>query len=98
MWQKYRKEGVTVLGVDVGESANDDWMHLARAFQSAHHLTYPELIDPSGQTQKAYHVQAYPTNVILDRQGIVRYAGEGYDADAVKAELQRLLKGSAGSG
>jgi Redoxin len=55
-------------------------------------LTYPLLLDPDGAAQRALGVQAFPTNIILDRKGVVRYAGAGFDRPAIDRTLAALAR------
>jgi len=63
----------------------------ARAFQQRHHLSYPILVDSEGEAQRAFGVTAFPTNVVLDRQGTVRYTEPGFNPAAIDNALQRLM-------
>ncbi len=54
-------------------------------------MTWPVALDSLGAASQAYAVQALPTVVVVDRQGIVRYRGNGMPSDA-----HRLLDGLAG--
>lgn len=64
------------------------------AFVAAHWgIEYPVLIDPALQAQMAYAVQAFPTVVVIDRQGTVRkvYRGEPTQA-ALHGEITKYLQ------
>jgi len=63
----------------------------ARAFQQRHHLTYPILLDSNDEAQRVFGVTAVPTNVVLDRQGTVRYTEPGFNPAAIDNALQRLM-------
>ncbi len=65
MWQRYRSDGVVVLGVDSGDTRG-----AARSFLSAHGVTYPIVFDP-GQTLAlgAYAVPGLPVTYVLNPQG-----------------------------
>ena len=78
--------GVQVLSV----TASDDGRHSESSPQatplsmndvqwyvSTYHLNYPALLDTSLQAGNAYGVQGYPTIYIINKQGIITYAGEG---------------------
>jgi thiol-disulfide isomerase/thioredoxin len=56
-------------------------------------MQYPVLHDPSLGAQMAYGVQAFPTVVVIDREGTVRkvYRGEPTEA-ALHREISRYLK------
>jgi peroxiredoxin len=78
-----------VLTVDVGESAEQ-----VRAFLADKPINFPVLLDPEGDTFKAWQAYAFPTTMILDRQHRIRYAVFGalqWDSDEVVDTLQQLL-------
>ena len=87
-----------MVGILVDHSVDD-----ARAFQRRHSLSYPVLSDPG---LKAYSelrrgdllstvvsadTAATPYNVVLDRQGKVRYRTIGFDEKAVQRLVEELL-------
>ena len=41
-------------------------------------VSYPILLDPKSQVSQLYQVQAMPTTVVIDRNGIVRFVHNGY--------------------
>jgi cytochrome c biogenesis protein CcmG, thiol:disulfide interchange protein DsbE len=79
---------VVVIGIDTGESG--DPMERAARFQAEHQLTYPILVDRDGAAQQAFGVRAFPTNVVIDRHGYVRFAGAGFDRPAIDHALDAL--------
>jgi thiol-disulfide isomerase/thioredoxin len=46
-------------------------------FKQKHKLPYDFALIPSGEAQMKYGINAYPTTVLLDRNGVVRYIGIG---------------------
>lgn len=89
IWQKYRSQGLTVLGVNTAEEG--DWEKKARGFVMEHQLTYPVLLDTEEALSQAFNVQVLPSIAILDRQGVVRYLGKGFDAATITAKVEELL-------
>jgi peroxiredoxin len=79
---------VVVIGINTGEEGEPQ--QKARAFQQKHGLTYPILLDEKGTVSAAYRVQGLPTNVIIDREGKVRYIDAGFNASAIGKKLQEL--------
>jgi peroxiredoxin len=71
---------VVVLGIDAREDAPlAEQTAKARQFRDKHDLTYPILVDAGDQVVEQYRVFAFPTNVIIDRQGIVHEVVAGAD-------------------
>jgi peroxiredoxin len=87
-WQKYRGRGVVIVGVNTGERGQQ--AQLARQFRDKHALTYPILLDAGDVSQK-YGVTAFPTNVVIDRKGIVRTVEIGFNPDGLSATLNSLI-------
>jgi peroxiredoxin len=66
-YQKYREQGVVILGVDQQESPDE-----VAEFMAQNGLNYPTVIDPQGEVGKTYQVIGIPTAVFIDAQGVVR--------------------------
>jgi len=88
-WQTFRDKGVVVIGIDTAEESHPK--EKAGEFRQKHELTYPILLDETGAVAKAYRVQGFPTNVIIDREGKVRYIAAGFNAAAIDQALQQLI-------
>src|SRR5262249_24083776 len=88
-WQKLRDQGLVVVAIDTAEEAGP--LAKARAFRQQHGLTYPIWIDADGAVRKAFAVAAYPTNVIIDGEGKIRYIAAGFNAAAIDQALQELM-------
>lgn len=70
---RYEDTGFAVLGVNVeGEAAP------AQEIVDAINVTFPILIDDGQQVSQMYNLQAMPSTVVIDRDGVVRYIHLGY--------------------
>jgi peroxiredoxin len=81
---------VAVVGVAV--YAHGEPTQCAKAFAQKHHLSFPVLVDATDQVAKSYGVSAVPTNLVLDKKGIIRYRGEGFDPQGMQQALEAALK------
>lgn len=63
-WQKYRAEGLVVVGVDFNDFERD-----ALAFARENGMTYPLVYDREGKLVDAYGATGVPETFVLDRQG-----------------------------
>lgn len=63
-WQRYRRQGLVVLGVDAQDFKSD-----ARHFIRRYGLTYPSVADGSGSTLDRYGVSGFPETWFIDRRG-----------------------------
>jgi peroxiredoxin len=77
VYQQFRKDPrVAFYAVDTGW--NDETAELGKASLLRHHLDVPMAFD-SGATAQALKVDALPSLVLLDSEGKVRFAHEGFD-------------------
>lgn len=70
---RYEDTGFAVLGVNVeGE------IEPAREIVDKTNVTFPILIDEAQQVSQMYNLQAMPSTVVIDRDGVIRYIHLGY--------------------
>ncbi len=85
--RKRRGAGLVVLGADYGDDPKD-----LPAFIEEIGMSYPALIDDGLADE--YEVLIYPTSVVIDRNGRVRYRVEGFTEESFRAlegVVERLL-------
>ncbi len=73
LYDKYRKSGFTLLGVNV-----DDDPRQAVALAERMGLKFPVLLDADKAVIKRYDMGSMPATVLIDRDGRVRYLHRGY--------------------
>ena len=90
IWQSYRDRGVVVLGVDLQED-----LGAVKLFGVNNGLTFPLAIDATGEVFRAYaggdKVANVPYNVIIDKEGNVRYSQTGYSEGQMIQLIENLL-------
>ena len=94
LWQRYRSDGVVVLGIDSGDARSD-----ARRFLDAHGVTYPIVFDPGEQlAQGPYALPGLPVTYVLNEEGRVvgspvigPVSDEGYSAQFTR-QLKAAMK------
>ncbi len=70
---RYEDTGFAVLGVNVeGEAAP------AQEIVDKTNVTFPILIDDGQKVSEMYNLEAMPSTVVVDRDGVVRYIHRGY--------------------
>jgi peroxiredoxin len=88
--QRYEDAGFAVLGVNVeGEVAP------AKKIVDKSKVTFPVLIDAGQQVSELYDLQAMPSTVVVDRDGVVRYVHRGYkpgDEEKYVAVVKKLIR------
>jgi cytochrome c biogenesis protein CcmG, thiol:disulfide interchange protein DsbE len=91
-WDRYRDQGVVVLGMDF-----DDAHGAATAFASRLGVSYPLLSDPGDRTALAFGVSGPPETFLIGRDGVIEGKTIGPVGFAgLSAEIQTLLAGAAG--
>ena len=78
-----------MIGLDAGETG--DPQPKARSFRDQHHLTYPIWLGPRNEVGKALGVLGFPTNLVIDRQGTIRYLEPGFNPGGLDSALQGLI-------
>jgi thiol-disulfide isomerase/thioredoxin len=89
---RYQDKGLTVIGVHSPEFDDERKVENLRREVASLGIRYPVVTDNDYQTWNAYHVEAWPTTFLLDKQGRIRWmhVGEG-DYDEAERLIQRLL-------
>ena len=70
---RYEDTGFAVLGVNVEGVAGP-----AADIVQKTNVTFPILIDDGQKVSEMYNLQAMPSTVVVDRDGVVRYIHHGY--------------------
>jgi cytochrome c biogenesis protein CcmG, thiol:disulfide interchange protein DsbE len=68
LYKQYRKKGLEILAVNVGQKKE-----AVRSFAAELGVSYPLLIDPNERNARLYGVTDVPRTYVIDRSGIVRY-------------------------
>lgn len=93
MHGKYADRGLRILGVALDQSQTPE---LLRAFSRDLKINYPVLFDAGGKMAGKYRVYAIPHNILIGKDGIIRYAGAGLPPDYERL-VQALLEEGGGS-
>ncbi|NJN53243.1 MAG: TlpA family protein disulfide reductase, partial [Gammaproteobacteria bacterium] len=71
--QRYSDAGFAVLGVNVEGQVGP-----AKETADNTGVTFPVLIDENQRVSEVYDLEAMPSSVLVDRDGVVRYIHRGY--------------------
>ena len=89
---RYREKGLTVIGVHSPEFDEERKVENLRREVVSLGIRYPVVTDNDYQTWSAYHVEAWPTTFLLDKQGRIRWMHEGEgNYDEAEQLIQKLL-------
>ena len=93
LYNRYSKDSSFVL---IGVSSDYDaaaW----RQFTDRNRMSWPQYRDSDRRIQNAFNIHAYPTYVIIDHEGILRFQSSGYGTN-LDAAIRRQMKAAAQSG
>jgi thiol-disulfide isomerase/thioredoxin len=93
---RYQDKGLTVIGVHSPEFDEERKVENLRREVTSLGIRYAVVTDNDYQTWSAYHVEAWPTTILLDQQGRIRWmhVGEG-GYDEAERLIQKLLAENA---
>jgi peroxiredoxin len=91
VYQSLSHEAVIILAVDQGDFADQ-----VKGYADLYQLHFPILLDDHSQVGQLYRVQALPTTLFIDRDGIIReiHIGGPMSEDFIRAHIQSLLQRS----
>jgi thiol-disulfide isomerase/thioredoxin len=70
--KRYTKEAFVMIGVDCNDE-EDEW----RAFTTSNKMIWPQFRDREGRMRRAFLVDRFPTYILIDHEGIVRFRATG---------------------
>jgi len=77
---KYRDRGLTIVGIHTPEfppySGEHDKGNVQRALEK-YHIRYPNAQDNDSRTWDLYGIRYWPSFVLIDKKGRIRYEGAG---------------------
>jgi len=94
---QYRDRGLTIIGIHTPEfppySGEHDRENVRRVLR-AYGIKYPVAQDNDRRTWDAYGIRYWPSYVLLDRRGRIRYAdaGEFHENDATHRQWSRRIE------
>jgi peroxiredoxin len=86
LYQTYKDQGLEILAV----SSDTQGAQLVLPFMAQYHLSFPALLDTSGEVTRLYGVASLPTTYVLDRHGRLIAVNVG-GRDWAHAEAQELI-------
>lgn len=76
----YRGQGLTIIGIHDPEfppyGGEHDKTNVGKALEK-YHIAYPNAQDNDHATWNLYDIQAWPSYVLIDKRGNIRYEGAG---------------------
>jgi peroxiredoxin len=91
VWERLAPKGLAVAAVSVGED-----QETVREFALRKNFTFDVLVDSERLTKELLGGESIPRLVVVDRTGIIRHLGVGFD-EAEFRETLKLIEGLVGS-
>ena len=89
---KYERSGLTIIGVHSPEFFWEKPLAKVKAETERLGIKFPVVQDNDFSNWKRYGIRAWPTIVLIDRQGIIRYSHIGEGAyQKTESMIKKLL-------
>ncbi len=91
VYDELRERGMVILAVNV---TYQDGEAPAAAFVAEYGLTFPVLLDRTGEVGRGYLLRALPTTFFIDRQGVIRQVivGGPMSEATIRSAIEPLLE------
>jgi len=83
--KKYANKNFQIVGI-----SSDDDEDVWKTFIKAQQMTWSEYIDLSGKVQESFKIDSFPTYILLDKDGVIRYRQSGF-GEGTQAELEEAI-------
>ena len=88
--KKYRDREVQLVGVSSDQDQRE-WM----SYVAANHMDWPDYLDSTGEVLGTFKVDSFPTFIVLDRDGVVRFRQSGVGPESqseIEDAINKALK------
>lgn len=86
LFNRFKERGLTVLGISINSSKRS-----IQGFLKEVPLSFPILLDSNGKVSRDYKVFAYPTTILIDREGRLREKFIG-ETDWTAPDVIRIIE------
>jgi thiol-disulfide isomerase/thioredoxin len=83
--KKFANKGFELVGI-----SSDDDEDVWRTFVESKQMDWHEYIDLSGEVLQAFNIDSFPTYIVLDKDGVIRYRQSGF-GDATEGDLEDAI-------
>lgn len=83
--KKYSGKAFQLVGVS-SDNDEDVW----KTFVQAQHMDWPDYLDASDEVQRAFKIDSFPTFIVLDKDGVIRFRLSGV-GDSTAGELSDAI-------
>lgn len=91
IYETYQEQGFLILAVN---ATFQDSAAAAAAFAEEYQLTFPILLDSSGEVSRVYQMRALPTSFFIDHEGVIQevVVGGPMSSALLQVRVEQLLK------
>lgn len=86
LYSEYQPRGVEFIRINVMEKKEK-----VEDFKKSHGMTFPVLADESAEVSRLYGIKYVPANILIDKQGQIRFAGHLLGEEDLRRRLEELL-------
>ena len=97
LYKRYGGEAFQIIGVST-DSNKEVWS----TFIVQKKMIWPQYLDQDGRVRRAFQITGYPTYIVIDHEGVIRYRSTGYASDmagkledAIRKQLKVVAKAAA---
>ncbi len=83
--KRFTGKGFELIGI-----SSDDDEDVWRTFVEAKQMDWQEYIDLSGELLEAFNIDSFPTYIVLDKDGVIRFRQSGF-GDTTEGELDDAI-------
>jgi len=84
--RKYSGRGFQLVGI-----SSDDDEDVWKTFTQANKMNWSEYIDLSGEVLHAFKIESFPTYIVLDKDGVMRFRQSGFAGGLTQMELEEAI-------
>lgn len=91
VYREYNDNGFTILAVN---ATDQDQIENVRSFAREMSLSFPVLLDESGEISTAYQLSALPTSFFISADGVIQkvVVGGPMSEALLRSQIEQLLK------
>jgi thiol-disulfide isomerase/thioredoxin len=93
IYDKWQSKGLVVLTIDILNSRPEETQANLESFMSTNNYSFPVLLDVTQLATIQYHIGDTPTNILIDKDGLIREITPGpyLGQSAVETSLTRIM-------
>lgn len=97
VYEEYKDKDVAFLSVDAGEKVKTPTEAVDKVgkFVKEYGVQWPVVMDEMGKISTTYQVKGIPTNLVIDKDGVIKYYANVMQEADLKKQLDRALKKGA---